>query len=134
MIKLIDSSVWLEFLHRQGSATCQQAVASLVGRREAAYCGLIEFELLAGARTPRDEEYLHITFEICLRLEMKESLWGEAGHAQFQLSRKGKRVGLGDLLIATVARAHNVPVLTRDADFERIRDLIWNDLQVEKLI
>lgn len=133
MIKLVDSSVWLEFLRRQGSPACQQAVAGLVGRREAAFCGLIEFELLAGARTPRDEEYVRITFEMCRRLDMKESLWGEAGRAQFQLSRKGKRVGLGDLLIATVARAYKVPVVTRDADFERIRDLIWADLQVEKL-
>ncbi len=130
---LVDASVWVEFLHRQGSAEAQAQVSRLIGAGEAAYCGVVELELLAGARTAREEDYIRMTLDMCVRLVMDEAGWATAGHTQFQLARKGKRAGLGDLLIATVARAHGVVVLTRDADFERIRDQVWPDLKVEKL-
>ena len=57
MIKLVDASVWMEFIHPKGSKACKDAVAGLMGAREAGYCGLVELELLAGARTPREEAW-----------------------------------------------------------------------------
>lgn len=130
---LVDSSAWMEFLHQQGSAPVQAEVARLIGAGEAAYCGAVELELLAGARTARDAEYVCLTLEMCTRLSTSEAVWAQAGQAQSQLTRKGRRAGMGDLLIAAVARAHGASVLTKDADFERIRDAIWHDLNVERI-
>jgi hypothetical protein len=133
MTKLIDTSVWLEFLRPGGAATRRDAVARLMGANEAAYCGPVELELMAGARTPRDMEYVRLALEDCIRFPVEEEFWRMAGEAQHLLCRKGKRVGLGDLLIAAVARAHRVPVVTRDTDFVRIHTLVWPDLNVETL-
>lgn len=130
---LVDSSVWIDFLNRRGSAVSQSAVARLIAGGEAAYCGVIEFELMAGARTPRDAEYVRMALDLCARLPVNESVWPRAGRDMFQMSKRGLRVGMGDVLVAAVALAHDVPVLTRDADFERIRETLWPELKVETL-
>lgn len=133
MIRLVDTSVWLEFLRKSGARGCQEEVVRLMKAREAAYCGPVELELMAGARTPREAEYVRLTLDACVRLDVEEVVWAVAGHAQFLLARKGQPVGLGDLLIAAVARAHGASVVTRDSDFERIRDGLWAELNVEKI-
>lgn len=130
---LVDSSVWIDFLRRQGSVASQTAVARLIASGEAAYCGVIEMELLAGARTPRDAEYVRLTLDLCERLPIPESCWADAGQGMFQLSRRGRRMGMGDVVIAALARVHSIPLLTRDADFERIRDQLWTELKVENM-
>jgi predicted nucleic acid-binding protein len=48
-------------------------------------------------------------------------LWDEAGELGWFLGRRGTVVKSLDLLIATYALAHRVPVLTSDRDFERMR-------------
>lgn len=133
MIRLVDTSIWLEFLRKSGVRSCQEEVVRLMKTREAAYCGPVELELLAGARTPREAEYVRLTLDACIRLDVAERVWAAAGHAQFLLARKGQQVGLGDLLIAAVAQSHGASVFTRDSDFERIRDGLWADLKVERI-
>jgi predicted nucleic acid-binding protein len=48
-------------------------------------------------------------------------LWEEAGELGFFLGRRGAAVKSLDLLIATYALAHAVPILTADADFTLMR-------------
>jgi predicted nucleic acid-binding protein len=57
----------------------------------------------------------------CHLLEQPPRLWEEAGELGWLLGRKGMHVKSLDLLIAAYALAHGVPLLARDADFDRMR-------------
>ena len=45
------------------------------------------------------------------------------GRLRFRLSEAGRRINVNDLWIASVALAHNVPVVTQDEDFLVLSDL-----------
>lgn len=57
----------------------------------------------------------------CHLLDQPPAFWEEAGELGALLGRRGATVKLLDLLIAAYALSHGVAVLTRDADFERMR-------------
>ena len=54
-------------------------------------------------------------------LEQPVHVWEEAGELGYFLGRGGAAVKSLDLLIASYALAHAVPILTRDADFALMR-------------
>lgn len=45
------------------------------------------------------------------------------GRLRFRLREAGRRINVNDLWIASVALAHNMPVITQDADFTILSDL-----------
>jgi predicted nucleic acid-binding protein len=53
--------------------------------------------------------------------ELLRDIWTEAGDLGYFLARRGRSARTLDLLIATHALAHSVPLLTRDSDFEGMR-------------
>jgi predicted nucleic acid-binding protein len=57
----------------------------------------------------------------CHELAQPPNLWEEAGDLGFFLGRRGAAVKSLDLLIATYALAHAIPILTSDADFALMR-------------
>jgi len=56
-------------------------------------------------------------------LEVTESIAMDAARLGGECIRRGRAVGVMDLLIAAAARAHRGVVLTRDPDFSRIPGL-----------
>lgn len=85
---------------------------------EAALCGPICTELLRGFKSTRERAQCWPLLEACHQLSEPGDLWNEAGELGFLLARKGITVKSFDLLIATFALAHAVPLLTVDRDFE----------------
>lgn len=59
--------------------------------------------------------------EGCRVLEEPARVWEEAGELGYFLGRRGATIKSLDLLIATYALSHSVPILTRDQDFETMR-------------
>ena len=57
----------------------------------------------------------------CHSLADPPRLWEEAGDLGFLLARKGVTAKSIDLLIATFALAHGVPILSADRDFAGMR-------------
>ena len=57
----------------------------------------------------------------CHLLPQPERLWEESGELGYALGRRGATVKSLDLLIATYALSHGVPILTGDRDFETMR-------------
>jgi predicted nucleic acid-binding protein len=55
--------------------------------------------------------------EGCHALDQPARLWDEAGDIGYALARRGISVKTLDLLIATYAIVHDVPLLALDADF-----------------
>ena len=86
-----------------------------------AICGPVVTELRRGLRSRADRGRVLPLLHGCHELTQPPHLWQEAGELGFFLGRRGATVKSLDLLIATYALAHAVPILTTDADFTLMR-------------
>jgi predicted nucleic acid-binding protein len=116
---LVDTSAWIAFF--RGRAPFAAAVDRLLESDEVALCGPVLTELRRGLRSAADRARVLPLLTGCRILEQPRRLWEEAGELGYYLGRRGAMVKSLDLLIATYALAHGVPVLSADADFARIR-------------
>jgi hypothetical protein len=116
---LVDTSAWVDFFRASGSMA--DRVDALLGAGEVALCGPVITELRRGLRSPAERRKVIPLLGGCHYLEQPENLWEEAGELGYALARKGVTVKTFDLLIATYALAHGVPLLTSDSDFAAIR-------------
>jgi predicted nucleic acid-binding protein len=62
------------------------------------------------------EQYLSLE-----QVSITEVTWSRAAHLGNELARKGQSVPLPDLLIATAALQHSLPLLTVDSEFQTNR-------------
>ena len=111
---LVDTSAWIEFFRGPGKVADDVDAALTDGT--AAICGPVEMELRRGL-LPHERARVLAAIGGCVSLPEPADLWEEAGDLGFALRRRGVTVKSLDLLIATYALAHRVPVLTKDADF-----------------
>ncbi len=116
---LVDTSAWIEFFRDR--APLAAAVDGLLAENQVAFCGPVVTELGRGLRSARQRARVMDLLEGCHLLAQPQDLWGEAGELGALLGRRGAAVKSMDLLIATYALAHAVPVLTLDADFAAIQ-------------
>lgn len=116
---LVDTSAWIAFL---GTGDWGGEVDELLELDDAAICGPICTELRRGLRSPADRRKVLPLLGGCHELEQPNDLWIDAGDLDFTLARRGITVKTLDLLIATYALAHGVPLLTLDRAFRSMRD------------
>ena len=116
---LIDPSAWVDFFRNR------KPLAEIVDRAieddEAALCGPVVTELRRGLSSSDRARVLR-AIAGCHTVPQPASLWEEAGDLGYLLARRGLAVKSLDLLIAAIALAHDIPLLTRDSDFKHIRD------------
>ena len=96
------------------------AVDRLLESNEAALCGPVITELRRGLRSRAERGKVIPLLAGCHVLTDPPALWDEAGDLGYALARRGLTVKTIDLLVATYALSHAVPLLTTDADFKRI--------------
>ena len=118
---LIDTSAWVEFFRRQGNPDVKQRVAACIELGEAAVCGPIRFELLAGARG-REDALIDEAFGFCTDLDFTTTCWKRAAVLERTLRARGITMPRDDIFVAASALEHGALLLTCDAHFERIRD------------
>jgi predicted nucleic acid-binding protein len=112
---LIDTSAWIAFFRDRGPAAA--AVDQALEDDEAALCGPVLTELRRGFATNAERNRTIPLLSACHHLAQPANLWDEAGDLGFVLARKGITVKTLDLLIATHALLHQIPILTLDSDF-----------------
>jgi predicted nucleic acid-binding protein len=117
---LVDTSAWIEFF--RGKGALRTAVDAALEDGEAVLCGPIVTELRRGLRSSQRTHILAL-LEGCQVLSEPEDLWIAAGDLGSALARRGSTAKTLDLLIATYAIAHVVPLLTADSDFRAIARL-----------
>jgi predicted nucleic acid-binding protein len=117
-VTLVDTSAWIAFF--RGEEPCASVVEGLLEENQVVLCGPILTELRRGLR-PQERRQVLPLLEGCGLLEQPTNLWLEAGDLGAVLARKGASPKSLDLLIATYALAHDVPLLTLDRDFELMR-------------
>lgn len=125
---LVDTSVWVAFLRGEESAV--RRVGPLLANGRAAITGPISAEVLSGARSRSDFDILKSVLEGIDRLEEPALLWDRVAEHRFALARSGHQASLIDLTIALSALDSGHKLVTRDADFRRIRAVVPIELEV----
>jgi len=115
---LVDTSAWIAFFRDQGAVA--SAVDQALQDDEAALCGPVLTELRRGFTSISERKKTIPLLSACHQLIQPANLWDEAGDLGFALARKGITVKTLDLLIATHALFHGIPILTLDSDFRSI--------------
>ena len=114
---LADSSAWIEFLRRTGSATNLSMRALLGG--DLAVTEPVMMEILAGARDERHLRELRALLGRAQLIPCTSADFFEAAALHRTCRQSGETVRrLVDCLIAAVAIRAGVPVLHNDSDYD----------------
>ena len=131
-MRLVDSSIWVEFLRRKGDPKIKNAVAQLLQADQTAFTCPIRFELLSGVK-PGEEQDLQQAFRLSHHFPFVSEDWHEATSLERQLRTKGINIPRNDLFVATVAIRTNLVVLCRDAHFSIMQRAFRDVLKVEQI-
>jgi len=119
---VVDTSAWVEFFRRTGSAA-HVTLRRLVGeRRDLALTEAVVMELRAGASGDADLELLRERLDGFPVLPLHGLTDFEAAADLFRIcARQGEKLrDLSDCLVAVPAIRAGAPVLHADRDFERL--------------
>ena len=121
---LVDTSVWIEFLRKDGDPRYRARLSQLIDDNRVALCGLILAELLKGARSDKEYQDLEERLAALVYLETPESLWKKSGRNASLLLRKGIQVPMTDLIIAFIGLENKIPVFHNDKHFRILQKYI----------
>ena len=118
---LVDSSVWIEALRRDGRLDVKLALESLLEEYEAAWCGPVKLEVLGGARA-REREKLETQFSCIPYFPMKDTAWESAKNLAWRLRDRGCATPWNDVLIAALSVEAGCRIYAVDKHFELMRE------------
>ena len=117
---LVDSSVWIESLRRDGRLDIKVGLENLLEEYEAAWCGPVKLEVLGGARA-QDRKALETEFQCIPYLPMMDDSWDAAKNLAWRLRDKGCTAPWNDILIASLALKAECRVYAIDKHFEMMQ-------------
>ena len=118
---LVDSDVWSEFYRKrtgEPSAQVQQLRALIVGR-QIAMLGAIRQEVLSGWRDPHQFEQVRDLMRAFPNQPLTEQEYERAAEYFNTCRSNGVQGSNTDFLICACSAAWDIPVLTRDQDYQR---------------
>ena len=115
---LVDTSVWIDFF--RGVASIKELLTKLIARDRVFTAGPVLFELLQGIRSPEErgqvkEALLSVNF-----LEITPEDWEAAALISRELRSQGITIPMTDLLLAQLAKAHDLEIISLDPHFDQI--------------
>ena len=114
---LVDSSVWIESLRRDGRLEVKLALENLLEEYEAAWCGPVKLEVLGGARA-QDRKALEEQFQCIPYLPMMDMAWEAAKNLAWRMRDKGCTTPWNDILIASLSIKVDCRIYAMDKHFE----------------
>lgn len=117
---LVDSSVWIESLRRDGRLEVKLALEGLLEEYEAAWCGPVKLEVLGGAR-PQEREELEAHFSCIPYFPMADAAWDSAKALAWRLRDHGCAAPWNDILIAALSIKADCRIYAIDKHFEFMR-------------
>lgn len=119
---LVDSSVWIESLRRNGRLDIKLAVEGLLEAYEAQWCSPVRLEVLGGSR--REERHrLGQHFSVIPYRPCAEQDWDRAISLAWKLRDHGLTVPWLDVQIAALALHDGSRFFTVDEHFKKISAL-----------
>jgi hypothetical protein len=113
---LVDSSVWIEALRRDGRLDVKLALENLLEEYEASWCGPVKLEVLGGARQ-QDRKALEEQFSCIPYYPMTDAAWDSAKNLAWRLRDNGLTAPWNDILIATLSRKAECRIYSIDKHF-----------------
>ena len=83
------------------------------------------FELLQGARNPREIHLLKEALSALPFIEIDRKLWLEAGLLSQKLRKNGITIPMTDCVIAAAAMSHKCLIYTLDQHFDHFPELLY---------
>ena len=117
---LVDSSVWIEAIRRDGNINVKLALEGLLEEYEAAWCGPVKLEVLGGARV-QDRKKLEELFNCIPYFPMADIAWDSAKNLAWRLRDKDCTAPWNDILIATLSVLADCRVYSIDKHFDQMR-------------
>lgn len=114
---LVDSSVWIEALRRDGRLDVKVALEGLLDEYEAAWCGPVKLEVLGGARK-EDRRKLEVHFACIPYYSMADPAWNSAKALAWRLRDQGCNTPWNDILIASLSIQADCRVYSIDKHFD----------------
>jgi predicted nucleic acid-binding protein len=118
---LVDSSVWIEALRRDGRLDVKLALEALLEEYEAAWCGPVKLEVLGGARQ-QDRKALEEHFSCIPYYPMTDTMWDAAKTLAWRLRDKGCNTPWNDILIAAMSRKAECRIYSIDKHFNLMHE------------
>ena len=121
-----DTDVLIDFL--EGRQPEAQAVADALAAGSLQTTVINQFELMSGARQPRQRKAVQTLLESLPALPLDRNAAQKAAEVRLELERSGIGIGMADSLIAGIVLLHGARLLTRNRrHFERVPRLILVD-------
>jgi len=117
---LVDSSVWIEALRRDGRLDVKVALENLLEQYEASWCGPVKLEVLGGARA-QDRDKLETHFSCIPYLPMKDAAWDAAKKLSWRLRDHGCHTPWNVVLIAALSIEAGCRIFAVDKHFEQMQ-------------
>ena len=115
---LIDTSAWLFALKRDFVPEVKNRIDLLLKNNPVVTTGIINLEIISGARTKKEFQRLKDRFNALDLIESDESIWQKACELGFNLRRKGVTIPHTDILIAACALQSGSIIVHADAHFD----------------
>lgn len=121
-LTLVDTSAWIEYLRKTGSATNHRIRSMVAEGDDIAICDVVIMELLCGTKTAEEWSNIRAMMNRFHMLPVRPLFDYEvAGTLYRQCRQQGfTPANSNDLLISAVAIGKDVPLVAADTDFERI--------------
>jgi len=124
---LADTDVLIDYL--AGVQPLQDRIAGHSDAEQLQTTAVNCFELLSGTGPGRRGHAVRRLLDALNVFPLDRAAAERAADVRRKLNRAGRPIGMGDSLIAGIALAHNLPLLTRNrSHFERVEDLRLVDI------
>ena len=130
MIYLPDTNAWIAYVNPGDSPVKSEFRAHPPA--DIAFCAVVKAELLYGAyRSTRREDNLRLLtslFQLFKSLPFDDAAADTYGRIRADLTARGTPIGLNDLMIAAIALAHHLTLVTHNIrEFGRVEGLHLED-------
>jgi predicted nucleic acid-binding protein len=116
---LVDTSVWIEFFRKEGSAVSQK-IRGYLELDQVCYAGPVAIELYQGAKTRKEIEVIDHLLQAIDYVEITRTHYHRAGRVSHDAARSGQIFSIVDLILAVVAHDQQLRLFSLDSHFKAI--------------
>jgi len=114
---LVDTNILIDYWKNP-----DEQIKEIFEKEDIAICGIVEAELLHGARSSKDIEILSGAISCFYNLSYSNN-WRQLGRMLYKLRTSGITLPFTDVMIAQIAMEHKVSILSNDKHFTLLKGI-----------
>ena len=115
---LVDTNIIIDYWNNP-----DEKLTKVFNEEDIAICGIVEAELLHGARSEKELEDITEAISCFEKLYVGEN-WNRLGRILYRLRKSGVTLPFTDAVISQVAINNDISILTNDHHFKLIQNII----------